>query len=93
MIRNWYNQIPYPEIGKELKKESIECQPWSSNTLDKSLSEVFDLFTARFFRLPLPFFPYTMRSRFTFSNFQERKHVKIRHFRNVTFVVNIIIKS
>ena len=26
------------------------------NTLDKSLSEAFDLFTARFFRLPFPFF-------------------------------------
>ena len=44
------------EIGRELKKENIECRPWSSNTLDKSLSEVFDLFTARVFRLPFPFF-------------------------------------
>ena len=50
------SKIRNTEIGKELKKESIECRPWSSNTLDKSLSEVFDLFTARFFRLPLPFF-------------------------------------
>ena len=40
-----------------------------------------------FFSFAISLFPYTMRSRFTFSNFQERKHVKIRHFRNVTFVV------
>ena len=44
------------EIGRELQNESIECQPWSSNTLDKTLSEVFDFFSARIFRLPFPFF-------------------------------------
>ena len=49
------SEIRNTEIGRELKKESIECRPRSFNTLDKSLSEVFDLFTARFFRLLFPF--------------------------------------
>ena len=63
------SKIRNTEIGRELKKESIECRPRSSNTLDKSLSEVFDLFTARFFRLPFPFFliPYDLDLRFRIS--------------------------
>ena len=39
------------------------------------------------------FITFTMRSTFTFFTFQNRKNNKIWHFRNVAFMVYIIIKA
>ena len=87
------SKVRNTKIDRELKKESIECRPWSSNTFRQILKwSIWSLYSA-LLSFAFSRFPYTMRSRFTFSNFQERKHVKTRHFRNITFVVNIIIKS
>ena len=49
--------------------------------------------TNQILRIRLPFFSFSMRSNLTFLTFQKRNNIKIGHFRNITFVVYLIIET
>ena len=57
------------------------------------LEKYLSVFFSTNFPLNVAIFTFSMRSIFTFFTFQNRKNIKIRHCRNVTYMLYIIIKA
>ena len=82
------------EIGKELINENKPCRPWLFNALERSFWEVFKRFFSTNFAIHVAiYYVYHEIYFYVFFTSQNRKNIKIWHFRNVTFMVYIIIKA
>ena len=68
-------------------------RPWLVKAKERYFREVFKRFSVQILRLMLPFWrlPWDLLLRFYIP--KQKKNIKIWHFRNVAFMVYIIIKA